>query len=201
MHTTIEHVSGFILAGGKSSRMGENKALMKLGDITIIQKILSVLKTVFSEVSIITNEPKLFEDLNVPMFQDLVGKGPLSGIHSALTHSRTEKIFVCACDTPFLTNSLIYHIIENSIDSKIVVPYADGYLQHLVAIYSKSVLPEIESRLLSNNDIKEKACKMSSLFESVKGKTIYVEKEFPEYEPKLFWNINTREEYQRITNS
>jgi len=80
--------TGIILSGGKSSRMGSDKALLTVGDETIIERITDLMKSIFSDVHIVTNTPEDYKFLNIPLYEDIFkNKGPLSGIHSGLHHS------------------------------------------------------------------------------------------------------------------
>ena len=85
-------VTGIILAGGKSSRMGENKSLLKLEGITVIERVVNLMQKIFKEVILITNTPDEYDFLSIPMYKDIYEyKGPLAGINSGLTHSKTES--------------------------------------------------------------------------------------------------------------
>ncbi len=106
-------VTGIILSGGKSSRMGVNKSLLKVGEITIVERMSDLMQSLFREVILITNDPADYKFLNIPIFEDLFKqKGPLAGIHSGLTHSSTEENFIISCDLPFITEKMIKYIVD-----------------------------------------------------------------------------------------
>lgn len=134
-------ITGVILSGGKSSQMGVHKSFLKLGNQSIIEHIVEIMKTIFSEVIIITNEPLEYKFLNLPIYEDIYKwKGPLAEIHSALAYSKTDKIFIISCDVSLMSPQMIEYIINYKSDKPIVFFEAAGYNQLLVDIYSKKFL-------------------------------------------------------------
>lgn len=134
--------SGFIQAGGRSLRMGTNKALVDFGGAPLIARPISLLRQTTARQAIITSEPELYCGLGVECLPDYQpGLGPLSGICSALTYSSTELVVVVACDMPFLRAELIEYLFERAAGADAVVPCDEkGYLQPLAAVYKKSCL-------------------------------------------------------------
>lgn len=188
-------ITGVILAGGKSSRMGVNKSFLKLSNQTIIERIVELMKSIFTDVIVITNTPDEYRFLNLPLYEDIYKwKGPLAGIHSALTHSKTEKIFVLSCDVPLMTKEMIEYIVEYKTDKPVVYCEAGGYHQPLVAIYSKIILGEIE-KIISNNETNDKS--FHKFLKSVNSEIIYPEK-LSFYKDELFFNLNNPEDYEKI---
>jgi len=188
-------ITGIILSGGKSSRMGTNKAFLKLGNKYIIEILNNLMKRIFSKVILVTNEPELYGFLKIDMFEDVYkGKGPLCGIHSGLINSRTKNNFIISCDIPLITKQSIEFIIDYSSDKKIKVPFADGYVQQLCGVYTKSVLQEIEY-ILNQKQINPVKCSVLELVEKTQGEIIDIEKEMPGYESNAFLNLNDMTQY------
>jgi molybdopterin-guanine dinucleotide biosynthesis protein A len=188
-------ITGVILAGGKSSRMGVNKSFLKLGNQTIIERIVDLMKSIFSEVIIITNTPDEYKFLNLPLYEDIYKwKGPLAGIHSALTHSQTEKIFVLSCDVPLMSKKMIEYIIEYKSDKPIVFCEAAGYHQPLVGVYSKNILSEIE-KFINDNEVNDKS--FHQLLKSVNAEIIHPE-QLSFYKNEMFTNVNKPEDMQLV---
>jgi molybdopterin-guanine dinucleotide biosynthesis protein A len=188
-------ITGVILAGGKSSRMGVNKSFLKLGSQTIIERIVDLMKSIFSEVIIITNNPDEYKFLNLPLYEDIYKwKGPLAGIHSALTHSQTDIIFVLSCDVPLMSKEMIEHIIEYKTDKSIVFCEAAGYHQPLVGIYSKKILCEIEE-FISDNEISDKS--FHQFLKIADAEIIHPEK-LSFYKDEIFFNVNRPEDYEQL---
>jgi len=190
-------ITGVILAGGKSSRMGVNKSFLKLGNQTIIERIVDLMKSIFNEIIIVTNTPDEYKFLNLPLYGDIYKwKGPLAGIHSALTHSQTDIIFVLSCDVPLMSKEMIEHIIEYKTDKSIVFCEAAGYHQPLVGIYSKKILSEIE-KFISNNEMSDKS--FHQFLKMVDAEIIHPEK-LSFYKDEIFFNVNRPEDYEIIVN-
>lgn len=194
----LKDITGIILAGGKSSRMQVDKALLKLGDKTVIEIIASKLKIIFNDILISANDYKEYDFLNLPQVKDIFnGKGPLAGIHSALKYSSTEKNFIISCDMPLVSVELINFISNYNSNKEIILPEAAGRIQQLCGIYCKSLLPSIERIILdSETDHKIKGS-IFDLIERASADIVNVET-FPFYHPDMFLNMNTPEDYKMI---
>lgn len=194
-------ISGFIQAGGRSLRMGMNKALADFGGAPLIARPISLLRQTTVAQAIVTSEPELYLGLGLECLPDYrPGLGPLSGICSALIHSSTDLIVVVACDMPFLRPELIDYLLEHADRADAVVPLdAQGYLQPLAAVYRKSCLKTALS-LIENHRLSPKA-----LFEAVETVQVAFDKlRRLEGHELFFANINTPEElsyYRQILNS
>lgn len=188
-------ITGVILAGGKSSRMGTNKSFLKLGNQTIIERIAELMKSIFTDVIVITNTPDEYRFLNLPLYEDIYKwKGPLAGIHSALKHTQTEKIFVLSCDVPLMAKEMIQYLVEYKSEKQIVFCEAAGYHQPLVGIYSKEILSEIE-KFISDNEMNDKS--FHQFLKKVDAEIIHPEK-LPFYKDEIFFNVNRPEDYNKI---
>src|SRR5262249_44622260 len=151
MSSTQQPITGVILAGGKSSRMGQNKALMSLGGTRLVDRVVAVMRSVFDALLMVTNTPEVYVDLGLPMVQDVwPEKGSLGGIYSAIHHVGTPYSLVVACDMPFLRAAMLRYLITQRSGSDVVVPDVLGELQTLHAIYSKACLQPIERCLVMN---------------------------------------------------
>ena len=139
-------VTAVILAGGKSSRMKSNKALLPFSGELFIERIHRQLTALFSEVILVTNTPEFYRFLPCRMVPDeFPGLGSLAGIHAGLKHSKTEHIFVVACDMPYLNSELMRQMISKAQESDVVIPESDGGYEPLHAVYSKK-LPACDGR-------------------------------------------------------
>ena len=198
-------ITGIILAGGKSSRMGTNKSFLKLGDKTIIERTTDLMKSVFNDVIIITNTQDEYAFLKLPSCEDVFkGKGPLGGIHSGLIHSNTENNFFISCDMPFVTKNLIEFIINYKTTKLITITKADGFIQQLCGLYSKKVLPEI-IKILEETDTKgsskkreDQTCKVLQLVKNSDAEIINIETQYKDYKEGMFYNMNKPAEYEYI---
>ena len=151
------NIAGAILAGGKNSRMqGKDKAFIKVDGQPIIERTTGLLKRTFEEVIIVTNSPSSYRayDKECIIVTDIVkNKGPLGGMHAALTWTSKEAIFFVACDMPFLNEKLVGRLLDVWMDnpSESIVFRLNGRIQPLCGIYSKAILPVIEDALKKEN--------------------------------------------------
>jgi len=185
-------ITGIILAGGVSKRLGyKNKALLKIGNKTIIERVIDALSKMTEDVIIITNSPSEFKHLKMPMYNDIISNaGPLGGIYTGLTISNTYYNLVIACDMPFIQSYILELLVCRIEDNDIVIPVTpDGY-HPLCAIYSKKCIDYIKLLIDSGN------LKVANLFNYMKVNKV----DFPVYdecELNAFFNINTNEDYLR----
>jgi molybdopterin-guanine dinucleotide biosynthesis protein A len=147
-----EKATAIILAGGKSSRMGEDKYLLPVNGKPLIQYIIDQLHGHFDEIIIGANEPERFAFTNLKVVPDNEReKGPLMGIYSCIQASSNDANFVTACDIPDMSIKLIKNMINLSVDFDIVMPVtcSDNH-EPLYAVYRKSILPYAD-QILANN--------------------------------------------------
>lgn len=141
-------VAGVILAGGESRRMGTNKALLEINGERMIETIYRRMAELFDEVLLVTNRPELYEFIPCRKVADIYpGKGPMGGIHAALSSCTAERAFVAACDMPGLNPNVIRELISLPDRADVVVPETPHGLETLHAVYAKSCLPAMNSML------------------------------------------------------
>jgi len=143
--------AGFVLAGGASSRMGRNKALLKSGNRTMIEIVVSAVREAAGSVTVI-GPPEIYSPLGFPVFPDLkAGAGPLAGIETALTRTEAAWNLIVACDMPRVTPLLLRRILDaaeaNPGAGCILPESAQGCVEPLCAAYHKSMLPSISLAL------------------------------------------------------
>lgn len=137
--------AAIILSGGKSSRMGTNKALLKINEKTNVERITDSLKPHFDDIILVTNDPESYRFLGVRIVSDLFpGSGPLAGIHAGLLASDCEMNFTIACDMPFVSGEIARALVNEGRDYDAVVPIINGKKQTLFAGFKKNVTTEIE---------------------------------------------------------
>ncbi|HZD93729.1 MAG TPA: molybdenum cofactor guanylyltransferase [Candidatus Sulfotelmatobacter sp.] len=186
-------VSGFVLAGGKSTRMGQDKAALKLNGRTLLEHALAALRSVCGDVAILGSY-ELYGAV-APVYEDIFsGCGPLGGIHAALSNSQTEYNLITAVDTPFLVPELLSYLAERAVASGAVVttPEIDDYPQPACAVYSLAFLPIAERALKSGS------YKITPLFP--RGQTLVIkEAEIRRFafDAEMFENLNTPEDMER----
>ncbi len=193
-------ITGIILCGGKSSRMQTNKALLKLGDKSVIEIVLGEMKKVFDEVIISANECDDFSFLNIPIVNDIqLNRGPLSGIYSALKKSNTAKNFITTCDLPLINHNVIEYISAIESGKEIIIPVINGISEKLFGIYNKSVIEKIEEIFgLSETDKTVKGS-VYDLHQRVSVELVEIEN-LDFYNGNMFLNMNTPDDYKSIKN-
>ena len=183
-----------ILAGGKSSRMNyNNKALLKFKDKTFIENIINSTKD-FDEVIIVANNIELYKEFGVRIVKDIyLEQGPLSGIHSALINSKTDKVLCIACDMPLINKDVLMYMGNYNDEYEVLVPEYNGRLQPLCSIYSKSLVNKIEDNLEKNKN------KLQDLILNSNYKVIdrLHNRCFNEED---FFNVNTPQDLKKIQN-
>ena len=143
-----EGVTGLILAGGQSSRMGRDKASLPWGDSSLIKHVVETVRAVTDEVIVAVRDTRCFQDPNVKVVEDLVpGTHALGGLYTGLRMATHARCFVCACDAPFLSTRLIRFLIQQADGVDLVIPKTAQGLQPLHAMYATSALPVIEEQL------------------------------------------------------
>ncbi len=184
----MQPASAAVLAGGKSRRMGNNKALINIGITSLVENTINKIKPFFQEIILVTNKRESFAHLEISMASDIYKNcGPLGGIHAALKTASREFVFVIACDMPFIEPKLIDYIRKSGDqNSDIVIPRINDYSEPLHALYRRNCLPVIES-CLSRGELKA-----TSIWPYLRVKFIEREEISRFADPlKVFFNINT----------
>lgn len=191
------NMTAIILAGGDSIRMGQNKAFVQIDGVPIITRIHNLLKELFQEIIIVTNQKDLFRSFDSSIYTDLLpGKGALGGLYTGVFFSRFEYSFCVACDMPLLKRSLVEFLIRNTGNEDAVVPRTRDGLQPLHAIYSKSCLNAMKTV------IDRGKYKIIDFYDLVNVK-IVEERDFIHLDPlrESFINVNTPEELLFLRNA
>lgn len=189
--------SCIVLAGGKSLRLGYDKVLEIIGNTSLLERVISRVSLLSSEVIIVTaNEQTNLELVDYPKLRILCdiypGKGPIGGIYTGLATSTSFYNLVVASDMPFLNHNLLHYMIQLSANFDLVVPRVGNLVEPLHAVYTKRCLASIEQM------IKQDKLSVNQLFQLVK--TRYVEtEEIERFDPKhlSFFNINTKADLKR----
>ncbi len=190
-------MTGIVLAGGESRRMGADKAFLPFAGKPLVARVLDAVRRACGTVILVVHSPDGFADLGAVVVTDaLEERGPLTGIYSGLLRSEDEYNFVAACDMPFLLPQLISHLESVSPGHDITVPRVRGMLEPLHAVYRRSLLPTIEERLRSGRkDVR-------GLLDGARVR-IVTEEEIGRFDPvfRSFENVNTRREYEEAVCS
>jgi len=182
-----------VQAGGRSSRMGSDKALLRLDGIPLIERLLQRVSGLGEEILITTNRPQDYQYLGLRLASDPEpGGGALHGLHTALEAARGQTVLVLACDMPFVSRPLLEHMLQLAEAADLVVPRRGGEYEPLHAVYSKGCLPALEAALLQGER------RMISFFPSLNLHTVEQE-EIDRLDPEglSFFNVNTPEDLRK----
>lgn len=188
-----DDVTAFVLAGGKSIRMGRAKATVELGGETLLQRALELASSAAAETFLVGPRAEL--EAHGRVVEDVYpGQGPLAGIHAALAATSTERNLILAVDTPFLEPRFLAYLLEQARESGAVVTLprtADGF-HPLAAVYRRSFRESAERAL------KEGRNKIDALFSEVKTRILEAaELEKLAFAPAIFENLNTPQDVER----
>jgi FdhD protein len=192
----IKGITGVILAGGNSSRMGRNKALLTLEGTPLIERIYHTMAGLFHEVVIVTNTPEEYAFIPCRKVADIYPNfGSIAGLHAGLADSSTERIFVAACDMPFLNPDLIRLLCSGTGKADAIVPVnGEGLYEPLHAVYGKSILGFVlEAIEQGDKSILNLLARIGTTFMPHEAYS-----SIPDAE-KSFSNVNTQEEYEGLT--
>jgi molybdopterin-guanine dinucleotide biosynthesis protein A len=182
-------VSAILLAGGKSSRLGTDKAKVKLdGESVMIQAIAEKLSGLSEDIVVSTNGRR-YEDITIPVRWAIdvrPGAGSLMGLYSGLLAAKHDYAIAVACDMPFINIELLKYMISLPRDYDALLPKIGEQTEQLHSIYSKNCLPKMEKYLNSGH------LKITSFMDEIDVK--YVDEDIiNKYDPRhlSFFNVNT----------
>lgn len=155
----MSEVEGFILAGGASSRMGADKAHLRLGGRTLVERAAAALGGVTSKVSVVSSKPGAAA-FGLPVVPDLLeGRGALGGLHAALSHATSEWAMILSCDLPFVTAALCGRLgsLRGPGTDAVAPLQPDGRPQPLCALYARGACLHVAVELLRADELRPRA--------------------------------------------
>jgi molybdopterin-guanine dinucleotide biosynthesis protein A len=188
----VSDLAAFVLAGGKSTRMGRDKAFVEFDGKTLLLRALELVSAVAQEVGIVGDREK-FSSFG-PVIEDVYPeRGPLGGIHAALASSKAEFNLMLAVDLPFVEPRFLDYLIAQASECKatVTVPRAGGGWQPLCAVYRREFAAVAERALIAGNH------KIDLLFPTVEIRAIdEIELSKLGFSGSMFRNLNTPEELE-----
>ena len=182
-------VTGVLLAGGNSRRMGEDKRYLVVGEQTLLERGLAVLRSIFQEVLVVIAQDSPSLDVDARVVRDLVPDcGSLGGLYTGLTQATTPYIFVVACDMPFLDPAVITQFTSRRASADIVIAKLAARLHPMHALYGKRCLPVVEQM------IRARQLKIQEMLSHASLHVRYVtEADLLTVDPsgRSFYNVNT----------
>lgn len=195
-----ELISVAILAGGQSRRMGQDKALLRVGTRSLLEIVAERVRPIGTELFVVASSRSEYEALGFRVVPDLrPGSGSLGGIYTGLSVARSERCLVVGCDMPFLNRPLLDYMCQLPLDYDVLVPALGGErsvqggdrtYETLHAIYARTALPAIERRIEAG------AFKIADLIGDVRAREID-EVAVRRFDPELrsFFNANTPDDF------
>jgi len=175
--------------------MGQNKALMRMAGITVIERIANELEQIVDELLIVTNSFHEYDFLHIPMVEDeQKGKGPLAGIQAGLKTSQSEHNLIVACDMPFISTSMGRFLLAELRDYQVAIPKLDGRIHPLFGAYRKDVLPVV-TQCLENKELR-----IQSLLHHLRVQMVTEEmliKEGVRVKESAVFNMNHQGDYEK----
>jgi molybdopterin-guanine dinucleotide biosynthesis protein A len=178
--------AGYLLAGGQSSRMGRDKALLPFGDGTLAAHIATQIREAAGNVTLI-GPPERYAHLGFPVIPDAIpGCGPLGGLLTALRSTSADWNLIVACDMPHLTAAFLDELFDaaEAADPDCVVAESEGRQHPLCAVYHRRVLPAAEAA------IDRKLFKMHDFIASLRTEA------WPVLDPAVLRNVNTPADWE-----
>jgi molybdenum cofactor guanylyltransferase len=190
---TLHKIEAFVLSGGKSSRMGQDKGMLPLAGKPMVSHALDNIRQLGIPARIIANLDT-YENLGLPVLKDVVAeKGPMGGLLTAMHFCKSSHFLLIGCDTPFIDSHAIEYLLSEMEGHAVTVAYSQGIMHPLFAVYSTSLKEEV-SRRISLGELK-----MQDLIKSVIFKPAMMD-DVTNSEPYLFFNCNDRKDMEEIQN-
>jgi len=185
---------GFVIAGGRSKRMGQTKAFLPFRGSTLLQNAIGILEASDLKVRIVASKPQGFEDAGVPVLLDAFPEaGPLGALYTALRNAESSDCFVLACDVPLVTPAFFRLLQDSAPDFDAIIPFdSKGWPHPLAAYYSKRCLEPLEA-LLRQGRRKVREVLSCDTLNILRMQTL--KRSLPD---TLFLNVNTRDDYARL---
>lgn len=189
----MNDLTAFVLAGGKSTRMGSDKAFLPWAGGTLLSHALKLAGTVARQVRIV-GDAKKFANFGTVVEDVYRGRGPLGGIHAALSNTRTEWNLLLAVDLPLLEPRFLEYLVAQAREARamVTVPLAAGGYQPLTAVYRS------EFAVACEQSLREGRNKIDPLFATVNTRVIQAEELVQAgFLQEMFRNLNTPEDFER----
>ncbi|MBM3416869.1 MAG: molybdenum cofactor guanylyltransferase [Bacteroidetes bacterium] len=184
-------ITAIILAGGKSSRMGEDKGLVFFKNKRLVEYVTEEVNKVSTYIIIISANPA-YKEFGFPCIEDeLKGKGPLGGIYTGLKHSPTQKNLLLGCDMPFLSEKLLQELINNCGEEEVLLTEHNSLAEPLCSVYDKNCLSHIKQCIEKNQ------LKITDALAGLKTRNISFD-DAPWFRGNEFANINSIDELKKL---
>ena len=193
VESSRDDITGVILVGGKSRRMGRDKALLQIDGRPLFERVLEIFRQSFSRLLLVGDRAERFSGCGLPVLADIYPGSALGGLYTALCLAETKYIFVSPCDLPFPNREMLHFLCSLREGYDAVVPNPARRFEPLFAVYAKSCLGPMRELLESGN-----LC-VYDFYPRVRVRYVQDEELAPlDRNGKSFLNVNTPEEFERI---
>ena len=187
--TQPKNISGIILSGGKSSRMGTDKASLKLDNKTFLEHVISIMKPFVDDITIISDNPE-HDIYNINRQEDFIkDSGPLGGLHSGLYHAKHNDVLVLSCDIPLISNEIVSTLIdEANFSADVNQVESNGKTMPLIALYKKSCRDSFYKFLMNDER------RVRVVLKTLNTNAIKIDSDLDNH----VQNINTKKEFEAL---
>jgi molybdopterin-guanine dinucleotide biosynthesis protein A len=185
-------ITGIVLAGGKSSRMGSDKGLIKIDNKTFVENVIAAMEPLVNEIIIVSNKPEYDQFGFYRVEDDIKDSGPLAGLYSGLKYSNSEFNLVLSCDIPIIKTEILEKLIEVDYKNYEVTQIeSHNKTMPLIAIYQKQCMHKCLELLQQDER------RLRVAVNQLKTKTIVIDSE---YDP-FVKNVNNKEDLKTIKHA
>jgi molybdopterin-guanine dinucleotide biosynthesis protein A len=190
---SLNNITGVILVGGKSRRMGQDKAFLRIAGKPLFERVLEVFRESFNRIVLVGDRAERFAGYELPVLPDIYPGSALGGLYTGLYHSETEHVFVGSCDLPFPNQAVVRHLCSLKSGFDAVVPTLEHGFEPLFALYAKNCLGPMRELLESGN-----FCAYG-YFPQIRIRYVKDEELARlDRDGRSFWNVNTPDDLERI---
>ncbi len=186
-------ITGIVLAGGKSSRMGSDKSEMILNGKTLIEYSIDALKPLCDKIVISSNN-FIYDYTGCEVWPDELPDGsPMMGIYSCLKRSSTEYNIILSCDMPLISTSLLAYLLEYASENDITVPnHGNQLIEPLCGIYRQACIPVLKGFIDKGN------YRLNECIRSTSHRLVTIDYKTPTFSRNIFSNINTPDDFRNL---
>jgi molybdenum cofactor guanylyltransferase len=181
-----------ILAGGRSRRMGRDKAMIQVGETTLLEHTYEIARRVFQDIVVVSSLHNALPGVNARIVRDVLPvSGSLTGIVSALLAVETPYVFVLGCDMPFLSEKAIRYVMNENRGESIVIPRTEAGFEPMHAMYHRCCISAMLTAISCNH------MKIGALLPYFSTRLVLTNPSFFNEGASVFMNVNTREDLRR----
>ncbi|MEW6333460.1 MAG: molybdenum cofactor guanylyltransferase [Thermodesulfobacteriota bacterium] len=189
----FQDITGVILVGGKSRRMGQDKAFLQIAGKPLFERVLEVFRESFDRIVLVGNRAQRFAGYGLPVLPDIYPGSALGGLYTGLYHAKTDQVFVGSCDMPFPNRAVVGYLCSLQSGFDAVVPVREHGFEPLFALYARSCLEPMRRLLESGHFCAYEYYPQIRVRYVPRREMAHLDRD-----GKSFWNLNTPEDLEKI---